>query len=348
MALKIALVYNLKRDPLLLSLPEDYFSEFDSEKTIESIASTLRALGFTLCMHEFDRDVAPWLLAQKPDCVFNIAEGFSGTSREAQAPALFDLLHIPYTGSGVTTMAACLDKAMTKKILLYEGIETPRFQLFYTGHETLNPALRFPMIVKPNREGSAKVITVESVVHDEKALRAQIDKILLTYEEEVLVEEFIEGRELTVGILGNVPDLKVLPILEIDFSTCKNSGEYFYTWRMKEFQGDRNLGLTPRFICPALLSQETMTAIEGIAKKTFKLFNCFDFARLDFRLDAHDTPYLIEVNPLPGLDPEESNFPMMARADAIDYMQLIDGIITTALRRHKEIKEIFEEKKIKI
>ncbi len=303
------------------------------------------------------------------DIVFNIAEGCGGENRESQTPALLEFLGIPYTGSNATTLAIALDKAKTKRLLRYEGISTPPFQLFVTGDEPLDPRLQFPLIVKPNREGSAKGIGVDSVVRNESSLRAQVRRIATAYRQETLVEEFIEGTELTVGVLddgvwsalphspgsvgrtaavgvpigfhgdcsmpsASIPESGALPVLEIDFSSCRASGEYFYSWRMKEYQGDAAQGLAPHLYCPARLTPETARRVQELAVRAHRALGCYDVSRTDIRLRHDGTPFVLEVNPLPGLDPTESNLPFIANGAGLSYPQLINGILVSAVDRH--------------
>ena len=156
--------------------------------------------------------------------VFNIAEGRCGKFRESEVPAILDYLDIPYTGSNTFSLALALNKALTKKILKAENIPTPNFQLFTKGSQELDPVLKFPLIIKPNCEGSAKGIDISNVVNSKDDLYKKAKEIINSYKQEALVEEFIEGKELTVGILEN-GKTTILPILEIDFSTCAKSGE---------------------------------------------------------------------------------------------------------------------------
>jgi D-alanine-D-alanine ligase len=331
--MEVALVFNLKKK--IENKPADYFSEFDSLDTINAIKRALESKGHQVTPVELNKDILGYFKRHKFDLVFNIAEGNGTRLRESELPAILDLLGIPYTGSSAFTLALALDKAMTKKVLRYDNIPTPNFQVFLTGKEELNPCLNFPLIVKPNREGSAKGISASSVVCDKKSLFERIENVIYNYKQEALVEEFIQGKELTVGILENGV-FNVLPILEIDFSTCsKNSGEYFYSWRMKEFQGNIPLGLTPTFYCPARLSQEVERRVKEIALKAHKSLNCWGVSRTDIRLNKDDIPYVLEVNPLPGLDPQESNLPMIAKAAGIEYEELIEAILQTA--KDKEV-----------
>jgi len=256
----------------------------------------------------------------------------AGKFRESEVPAILDYLNIPYTGSNTFSLALALNKALTKKILKAEDIPTPPFQLFTKGTEELDPALKFPLIVKPNCEGSAKGINISNVVNTKDMLFEKVKEILNLYKQGVLVEEFIEGKELTVGILEN-GKTTILPILEIDFSNCKNSGEYFYSWRMKEYQGNSELGLVPTFHCPARIDKHTEAKVKEIALKTHHAVGCFDISRTDIRLSQDNIPYVLEINPLPGLDPRESNFPIMAYAAGMTYEDLIEAILLSATRR---------------
>ncbi len=332
--MKIALIHNLKPEKKADYLPADYYSECDSSKTVQAITGALRAAGHTILPVEANKDLPRWLKDSPVDLAFNIAEGFQGESREARVPALLELMEIPFTGSGVLALALALDKARSKQLFRFAGVPTPNFQLFNHPDEPLDKRLHFPLIVKPNREGSAKGIWVSSVVQDEASLRAQIKKVQEMYCQEILVEEYIDGLELTIGILGADP----LPVLEIDFSECRLSGEFFYSWRMKEYQGSKELHLIPRFWCPARLSKEATQAVQAVSLKAARAVGYRDIARVDIRLTPDGIPYVLEVNPLPGLDPAESNFPLMAKAGGIAYETLLEMLVRFAMERHCEAR----------
>lgn len=331
--MKVALTYNLKKkDPLK---PADYFSECDSEETINSVVTALKIKGH--CVEAIDVEypaLFSYFKKNRVDMVFNIAEGKHGRFRESEVPAVLDYLNIPYTGSDTFSLALALNKALTKKILKAENIPTPNFQLFVKGNEILDSDLRFPLIVKPNCEGSAKGINKTNVVGNSDDLMIKVKECINIYRQEALVEEFIEGKELTVGILEN-GKTRVLPILEIDFSNCKKSGEYFYSWKMKEFQGNSELGLVPEFYCPARLDKDTEEKVKDVALRTHRAVGCLDISRTDIRLDKNNVPYVLEINPLPGLDPKESNFPIMAYAAGMKYEDLIEAILLSASERTK-------------
>ena len=314
-------------------MPIDGDSEFDSPRTIETIVESLRANGHTVHLVEATRDLPQWFLTHRVDLVFNIAEGTHGAHREAQVPAILESLGVPCTGSNSVTLAIALDKAKTKQILASEGIPTPPWQLFPTPTTPLNPRLEFPLIVKPNREGSSKGIWRESVVGDQAALRHQVARIYERYRQEVLVEEFIDGVELTVGVIGQ----DALPILEINFAPCQSSGEFFYSWRMKEFQGNAAMGLAPTLHCPARLDAATTARVHEMALRAHRALGCRDVSRTDIRLRSDGTPFVLEINPLPGLSPFDSNFPIMTIAAGMSHQTLIQRIVALAMSRHRRV-----------
>ena len=331
--MKIALTYNLKKKDS--TKPEDYFSEYDSEDTINAIISALKAKGHHVEAIDVEYpNLISYFRKNRVDMVFNIAEGKHSKFRESEVPAVLDYLNIPYTGSNTFSLALAMNKALTKKILNAENIPTPRFQLFSKGNEELEPGFEFPLIVKPNCEGSAKGINKSNVVNSSEELYKKINETIKLYKQEALVEEFIEGKELTVGILEN-GKTTILPILEIDFSSCQTSGEFFYSWRMKEYQGNKELGLVPTFHCPARLDKEIEDRVKQAALKTHHAVGCLDISRTDIRLNKDNIPYVLEINPLPGLDPKESNFPIMAYAAGMKYEDLIEAILMSASERKR-------------
>ncbi|MCU0666351.1 MAG: ATP-grasp domain-containing protein [Candidatus Omnitrophica bacterium] len=334
--MKVALTYNLKKKDE--TKPIDYFSEFDTQDTINAIVGALQSRGHDVTPVEAEyENLFSFFKNNKVDMVFNVAEGKSGKMRESEIPALLEYLRIPHTGSNTFSLAIALNKAVTKKILSAENIPTPRYQLFSKTDEELNPELKFPLIVKPNCEGSAKGINKTSVVHDQGELSREVYRVISVYHQEALVEEFINGREFTVGILED-DKTTILPVMEIDFASCEKSGEYFYSWRMKEYQGNAELGLTPTFHCPAALDKETERKIKEVALRTHHAIGCFDISRTDIRLSEDNIPYVLEINPLPGLSPRDSNFPLMAYANGMRYEDLIEAILKSACKRKEKIE----------
>ncbi len=205
--LTVALLYNLKQNAPHeggVEEPWDVWNELDSERTVTGIEGALRAGGYDVIPLEGDVNLLERLQKTHVDIAFNTCEGHRGGSREAQVPAILDMLGVPYTGSGVMTLALALDKPMSKRVLAFYGLPTPAFQTLITGYESLDPRLKFPLFVKPSREGSGIGITAKSVCRNDSDLREQVRSIIRDYRQPALVEEYVEGRELTIGLLGNI------------------------------------------------------------------------------------------------------------------------------------------------
>lgn len=331
--MKITITGNLKKEDD--SKPPDYFSEFDSHETVNAITDALTANGHAVEFIDAERpDLFAYFKSAHTDIVFNIAEGVNGKFRESNVPGILDYLDIPYTGSNTFSLALALNKALTKKILMADNVPTPAFQLFSSKDQTIDERLKFPLIIKPNYEGSAKGIGLSNVVYSRETAQKKIREIMDCYRQEVIAEEFIDGIELTVGILENGA-IQVLPILEIDFSSCRVSGEHFYSWKVKELQDRKAEGFTPVFYCPARLNERTCALVKDIAIKTHQAVGCKDVSRTDIRLSADNVPYVLEINPLPGLNPKNSNLPLMAYAAGMKYEEIINSILMNAYTRRK-------------
>ncbi|MBP8638585.1 MAG: ATP-grasp domain-containing protein [Dictyoglomi bacterium] len=332
--MKIALAYNKKPEEDILEddEPPDRYAEYDPPRTIEAITSALESLGHKVFPIEAKKDFLERILEISPDIVFNIAEGLKGESRESQVPAILEWLGIPYTGSDPLTMAITLDKPITKKILQVEGIPTPRFAVVSESENlTSVESLNFPLIVKPSHEGSSMGLNSKSIVYSYKELKERVDIIIKFYHQPALVEEFIEGRELTVGILGNSPP-EVLPIKELDFSGVPENLGRFASGEIKA-----KYWYLVKHYCPAPLDEGLYERIKNVSLKVFKVLRCRDLARLDIRLSKDGTPYVLEINPLPDLDPKEGNFPDMARVKGMSYKELINAILNAGVSRYPNL-----------
>lgn len=359
--LTVALLYNLKQNaPHVEGEAWDTWNELDSEKAVANIERVLRAGGHEVIGMEGDVHLAQKLSRYKIDICFNTCEMHYGASREAQIPALLDALRMPYTGSGVMTLALALDKPMAKRVMAFHGLPTPKFQTFVVGDERLDPKLKFPLFVKPSREGSGIGITAKSVCRNARELRAQVRGCIDAYHQPALVEEYIEGREFTLGMLGNLPwaikprgksaeliaalrgakpkqiktsvpeTLRVFPPLEIDLSPCPPEEAGLYTAVIKSQLYD-----VPKYPCPAPISKRMWAKMEQLAAGAFAALECTDFARVDFRVrDGTDEPLILEINPLAGLQEGISDIVMAGEADGVSYPALINGILQAALQRH--------------
>jgi D-alanine-D-alanine ligase len=348
--LHVAVLANLKKNaPLEPGMPADFWADLDSEHTVEAIADALRQTGYKVTFLEGDVTLYDRLRELRPDICFNICEGHFGDSREAQVPAILEMLRIPYTGSGVLTLALALEKPMTKRVLTYHALPTPAFQVFERPNEPLNSDLIFPLFAKPSRQGTGMGISPQSIVYDESQLRAQVTRLLEEYREPILIERFIDGRDVTVGMVGNlvapvawrVPEdeeaprivrgLQFLPPLEIGLGEYAEGEAGLYTYRAKVDLVDL---LT--YICPAQLDADQVEELNWLAAAVFRVIGCLDVARVDFRLDAADgdRPYILEINPLPGLSPGISDLVIEAEAAGISHPALINLILDHALERY--------------
>ena len=269
--------------------------------------------------------------------MFNRAEGIRGESRESHIPTFCEVLSIPYVGAGILSTAIGLDKPTTKIILEFYGIKTAPFQVLSYEDEPLDPGLRFPLILKPSHEGSSMGINIDNVVYSEEPLRKKLEEMLETYKQPILVEQFIDGREFTVGILGNFSqdeEPRVLPILEVDFSKFRPElGNVLGQKAKTVFDSSKN------YVCPAKIPDELRVRLEEISKRAFKVLDCKDFARLDYRMDKDGEIYFLEINPLPGIDynvekDELSFYPMMIYAAGMDYNEMVKQVVEAAMKRY--------------
>jgi D-alanine-D-alanine ligase len=346
----VALLANMKKNaPTWPGISPDQWDDLDSEKTIQSITQALKAGGHQVTFLEGDVTLYDEIRKVKPDICFNICEGHFGDAREAQVPAILEMLRIPYTGSRVLTLALALDKPMTKRVLAYHSLPTPAFQTFERLDERLDPDMHFPMFVKPSREGTGMGVSAASIVHNEEQLFQQLQILFDRYQQPVLVERFIDGREITVGVVGDLaapvarrlPEdenarrmtrgLHFFPPLEIDFGRYPAEEAGVYTNRIKvELAEEFN------YVCPANLTEEQIEELNWLTAATFRVTGCQDVARVDFRLDAHDNfkPYILEINPLPGLNPGYSDLCIEAQADGWSYEQLVNRILDAAVSRY--------------
>jgi D-alanine-D-alanine ligase len=324
---QVALVYNLKRkaptDPEF-----EHEAEFDSQRTIDAITEAIRKLGVPVIGIEATKNLAEHLQDAKIDVVFNIAEGSNKRAREAQVPAICDLLGIEHTGSDATCLALTLDKALTKRLVANDGIRTPAFRL-YQGGKVVENGLRYPVIVKPNHEGTSKGISAASVVRNHAELTAAVQEQWQRYREPILCEEYIEGREFTVGVLGT-SSLKLLGPMEIAFTP--SAGPHpVYGFEAKHVDPTHNSLFELK--CPVSLGKEQDRRIASFARKAFRSVGCRDVARMDFRMDAQGTLYFIEINPLPGLSPGFSDLVVAAERSGVTYDALIKRILMPAIQR---------------
>lgn len=351
--MRIGITFDLKDCQSGADLPDDWQEEFDSPQTIRAIAEVLQQLGHEPILLGDGPALLSRLLAESPDFVFNFAEG-QGISRcrEARVPALLELLGIPYSGSDPLCLAATLDKDVARRLVASHGISVPPgfvvpppaeclpAQLYAARSEpallhqtdliadeltTAVQAIRFPVVVKPAWEGSSKGIRQTSLVRDANSLQQAVYAVHRHYHQPALVEEYIAGEEVTVGIVGNNPP-RVLGILHVvPRQPCEH---FLYSLEVK-----RDYRRRVRYESPPRLPATVLDRIEEAALRAFHALGCRDVCRLDFRL-RDGQPYFLEANPLPGLHPEDSDLVILARLNGWSYKQLITSILDAALQRY--------------
>ena len=350
MSLRVGLTYNLKRRIAgNEKLPEDYYAEFDEEETINAIAAAIAKSGCIVAKIEADKKAYGKLQRLRPDIVFNIAEGLRGESREAQIPAILELLGIPYTGSGPSALTMSLNKALTHQILAANRIPSPLYQIFTSSDTRVGRWLRFPLVVKPLAEGSGKGVRSSSLVKDAESLRKQVSWVTTTYHQAAIVEEFLPGREFTVGLIGN-DEPTVLPIVEIQLDKLPKGSSPLYSYEAKWIWDTPEKPLD-MFTCPAQISDRLENGIRRIAAKAFKILDCRDICRIDVRLDDEGKPHVLEVNPLPGMIPDpaaHSCLPEAARAAGYTYDQLVCTIFWQALKRYGRQEKLEDPSLVKL
>jgi len=331
--LRVAVLYNLF-ERLQKGEEKDFVAEEAIVEDIGAVEEAVQSLGhqcYMMAVRDEILTVIHWLKEIRPDVVFNLCESVYGNScLEMNIPALLDLFRIPYTGSSSLTLGLCQDKGKVKDILTSQGILTPRYKIFDRGANRVKGSY-FPIIVKPLHEDGSLGISKDSVVFDNGALNKQIQYVFEIYEQPALVEEFIDGRELNAGLLETNGKVRALPVSEIDYSEFpqeipKICG-YEAKWITESLEYQKS-----KPVCPAPLEWVVKKRVEDIAIRVFKLFECRDYARVDFRLDRNGKLYVLEVNPNPDISPSSG----MARAikvQGITYTEFVGSLLERAMQR---------------
>jgi len=328
---RIGLTYDLKADVKPdCTCSDDALEEYDSLETIEALESVCKSNGHDVVRLGGGRAFLEKVLRERVDLVFNIAEG-RGTyrSREAQVPSVLEMLNIPYCGSDPQCLAVSLDKPLTKSILASCGIATPEWKVVSTvvELEAINwHDFPYPAFVKPAYEGSSKGIRFASVIENADQMLCVVGNVLADYKQPVIVEEFITGEEVTVGVLGNenpsiIGIMRVLP--------RKKKDHFIYSLEVK-----RDWENMVEYECPAKLGDATNKRISEAALKVFNILGCRDFSRVDFRVKQDGTPYFLEINPLPGLNPKSGDIVIMSGKMGWTYKSLVSAILAAAMKRY--------------
>jgi D-alanine-D-alanine ligase len=328
MAVKVGITYNLRKDfSPSENQPVDALEEFDSEETIDAIQEVLEREGNQVWKLGGNAWLFDRLRQKPPDIVFNIAEGFGGRNREAHIPALLEFLNIPYTGSDPLTLSLTLDKSMAKRVIRAENIPTPGFKKIEKIKDLDGLNLRYPLFAKLCYEGSSKGIRLDSKIPAPSSLEAKVRWLLENYDAPVLIEEFVNGPEFTVGVLGN-EDPYVLGVMQIEIKGIP-TGEAVYSLEVKRDWVER-----VQYHCPPLVDRNLLKKIEDVALQSYRALECRDVSRVDIRLGEDGVPYFLEINPLPGLSPVYGDLPIMAKRMGWEYSRLVGTIFRHALKRY--------------
>ena len=322
--LRIGLCYDLKADYLAAGFEPHEVMEFDEEVTIAGITDALRGLG-----HEVERvgrgtELTRRLAAgERWDLVFNFAEGVRGRSREAQVPAVCEMFEQPYTFSDPLTCAVTLDKPLAKRLVRDIGLPTPPFAVVETEEDAETVPLELPLFAKPVAEGSSKGVDGRSRISTREELRDTCAALLKTFGQPVLVERYLPGREVTVGIVGNGSEARVVGVMEVVFKdgadtdyTALNKEQWQARMEYRLLDGDA-LGVRAR----------------EVALGAYRALSCRDAGRVDLRCDENGEPCFLEINPLPGLNPVYSDLPILSGMAGISFDQLLGSIVDAASRR---------------
>jgi D-alanine-D-alanine ligase len=326
---RIGIAFDLKSDQTArVDGPDDLLEEYDSEETVAALAGALRELGHDAVLLGGGRRFLERALASPPELVFTIAEGAGTRSREAHVPAACEMLGIPCTHSDPLTLAVTLDKALAKKLVAADGVATPRFAL--VEDRAAAEALDFPLpaLVKPNQEGSSMGVRLTSRVTTRAELRAEALRVVSDYGEPALVEEFLSGTEMTVGIVGTGENARVVAAMEIAPRTLAPE-EFVYSLEVK-----RDWEARVEYHVPPRVPRATLAAAQACALAAYRALGCRDVGRVDVRLDAAGTPKFLEANPLPGMNPHTGDLCILAARSGLPYVALVERILSSALSRH--------------
>lgn len=328
--MRIGVTYDLRDHYRSLGFPEEEIAEFDSIATIEAIDNALTDLGLRTERIGTIRQLVDRLARGSGwDLIFNIAEGLYGIGREAQVPSLCDAYRIPYTFSDPCVLSLTLNKALAKRVVRDIGLHTPDFMLVRSIDQIEDQRLRFPLFAKPVAEGTSKGINASSVIRDKKALDEVCAFLLSTYNQPVLVESYLPGREFTVGIIGSGDDARPIGVLEVLLNDGAEAGVYSY--RNKEYCED--------LVCYKLVDDDTALAAADLARDAWRGIGCRDAGRVDIRCDEAGVPNFIEVNPLAGLHPEHSDLPILCTKAGYSYRDLIAATLNSCMKRYGLLDE---------
>jgi D-alanine-D-alanine ligase len=329
--MRIGVTYDLRSEYLALGYSEEETAEFDSEITIDALCNALAGLGWEPVRIGGIRKLTHALVrGERWDAVFNFCEGLKGLAREAQVPTLLDAYDIPYVFSDALTMALTLDKAMTKHVVRDCGVATADFAVIETLADVSRIQLPFPLFLKPVAEGSGKGVNAKSKVKDRAGLAAVAAELLERFQQPVLVETFLSGREFTVGITGTGAAAELLGVTEIVPKAGWVGDGYGFD--------NKSTGWEERVEVVRATHLPEAQAAAAVALAAWRALRCRDGGRIDIRCDGQGVPHFIEVNPIAGLRPEHSDLCFIADYEGVSYRQLIGRIMTSFLKRHPKLE----------
>ncbi len=324
--LKIGFTYDLKSDYLNAGYSEEESAEFDTSETIDGICDTLKGLGYQVDrIGNVHALLARLHAGDRWDLVFNICEGLTGSCREAQVPVVLDIYNIPHVFSDGLVLSLTLDKGMTKRVIRDLGMPTAAFDIVRTPSDIQHVNLPFPLFVKPVAEGTGKGIGPHSKVENMDKLYEVCLHQLHTYNQPVLVEVFLPGREITVGMIGHGEKTRVLGMMEVVFLPHEQTQVYSY----------ENKAHYEKYVQYVAVEKVLYDSCAEMAIKAWRGLGCLDAGRIDIRLDNHGVPNFLEVNPLAGLNPVHSDLPILARMAGVEFSELIGMIMDNAIERLK-------------
>ena len=324
--MKIAILTDASRMDLIPS--EEAMKEGEQkQKTVEEVKKILSTKYHCISLIA-EENIIEKLKAEKVDLVFNLCNGLQGDSKLAQIPALLEFSGIPYTGSSILGHALAINKVCSSEIFRTANIPTPDFTSIYSLKDLDDLKIKFPILIKPNDEGSSRGIHQDSLVFNMEDLRKKLEEELKIYNPPVMLNEYIEGREFSIGIIGNGQDIMVLPIQEVDLSNLPGDLSRFYSFEVKAYYKDKTL-----YHIPANLSEEEKILLRNTAIKAYNALRLKDYGRVDIIL-KDGIPYVLEINSLPGLMKGKSALYRMSEANNFGYESLVLKIVETAIKRY--------------
>lgn len=330
---RIGLAFNQKPTARPEDGPDDLYAEWDEPGTIAAVEHALRAAGDVIRL-EATSDFPQRLHDARPDIVFNIAEGLVGPNRESHVPSFCEFWNIPCSGSDPLTLGLCSDKSRAKEILAQHGIPTAEFAVIDRGGKVVSTPAP-PVIVKPVHEGSSKGITQRAFCRTAREVRSAVAAVHETYRQPALVERWLPGREFTCAVIGNGDGVRMLPIVELDFSVLPPDALPLYSYEAK-WEWDTPARPLEIHHCPARIPPSLAARIETAVRATYRVLRCRDWSRIDLRCDESGEPHILEINPLPGINPDpavNSCFPTAARAAGLAYDDMIRSVLDAAIER---------------